>query len=429
MKSFNELKNQLKESLKALPNTPSIADTDDSVEDTKNLIVHGFESSQILLNLEQFILKRPVPETQETKQLLDRFVTNYPYLELYRGFSLQGVIIVDYALTFLSHLRTCMSVIKMLPVLWDKNEPIESWQKRLGYYGFVGQIIPALTLYNAKCDQSLTIQQLLSTQLYAFNVTQLTQKLQQEDTFKKQQQVTLSTLSERPGLIENIINFEVYSQKNENLLQHVFAYSMYMNRLIHFKDPAKVDIDRTCLEELLEIDLFSLIGDIMFDESKNVSLRDIEAIVCNLNTNLLHVITKNTCPIISVCDKFDPTLGDKLNEMLKLLNDESNENDPTKNKSRKPFKIKRQDVIDYVRQHNQLIAYLLTEIHHIEMPEPMAKPKMQLNCDLLNNIMEMEELTVRTASNERGDRMIAALNFDSFNLEFARELILQQKYR
>lgn len=415
--------------MKALPNTPNVANTDHSMEDTKELIVHGFESSQILLNLEQFILKRPVPETPETMQLLDRFVTNYSYLELYRGFSLQGVIIVDYALSFLSHLTTCMSVVKMLPVLWDKEEPIDPWQNRLGYYGFVGQIITALTLYNAKCDQSLTIQQLLSTQLYTFNASQLTRKLQQEDTFRKQKQVTLSTLSERPGLIENIINFEVYSQKNENLLQHVFAYSMYMNRLIHFKDPAKIDIDRTCLGELLEIDLFSLIGDIMFDESKNVSLRDIEAIVCNLNTNLLHVITKNTCPIISVCEKFNPNLGNELHRMLESLKDETIESDQTKNKSRKPFKIKRQDVIDYVRQHNQLIAYLLTEIHHIQTPEPPAKPKKQLNCDFLNNIMEMEELSVRAASNERGDQMVAALNFDSFNLEFARQLILQQKYR
>lgn len=415
--------------MKALPNTPNVANTDHSMEDTKKLIVHGFESSQILLNLEQFILKRPVPETPETMQLLDRFVTNYSYLELYRGFSLQGVIIVDYALSFLSHLTTCMSVVKMLPVLWDKEEPIDPWQNRLGYYGFVGQIITALTLYNAKCDQSLTIQQLLSTQLYTFNASQLTRKLQQEDTFRKQKQVTLSTLSERPGLIENIINFEVYSQKNENLLQHVFAYSMYMNRLIHFKDPAKIDIDRTCLGELLEIDLFSLIGDIMFDESKNVSLRDIEAIVCNLNTNLLHVITKNTCPIISVCEKFNPNLGNELHRMLESLKDETIESDQTKNKSRKPFKIKRQDVIDYVRQHNQLIAYLLTEIHHIQTPEPPAKPKKQLNCDFLNNIMEMEELSVRAASNERGDQMVAALNFDSFNLEFARQLILQQKYR
>lgn len=405
-----------------------------SIGEIKNMVVAGFESAQIITLLEQFIETQPIQETEDTKIILDRFAQNYMYLELYKGFALQGVIIADYALSSKSNSDVCTNIVNMLSKCWDKSDktdPIELFHDRIGYYGSLRHIISTLTLFNTHREQFISIQELLATQLYTFNASEVSQKLQQETTFIKQNEVTLNALSTRPGLIENIIKFDVYGNRNENLLQNVYTYSMNMNRLVHFKEPFQMDANHMCIEEILEIDLFSLIGDIMFDESASVSLQQIEVTVCNLNTNLLHVITKNTCPIISIYNKFNSSLDDVGSLLFTQIDENSTANvsEQVKPLLRKPFKIRRHDVLHYVRSHNELISYILSKIHGIEPLEANENPKMTLNHTLIGNIMQTEEVNVRTASNEEGDRMLAALNFDSFSLSMVRQHVEQKNYR
>lgn len=390
----------------------------------------GNKESAVVNGIEDFLAKHPLDVSEDTKMQLDRFSSNYPYLELYKGLSLQGTIILDYALNLPSSVDISPILMDMLTKLWNNEEKIDLWQDRIGYYGFVRHIQTTLSLYNGSRNQSIGINDLLANQLYIFNENELMRKLRKEDIYKQQQQIPLHTLNARAGLIEHIMNFEMYSQKNENLLQHVFSYSMNMNRLIHFKNPA--DVERTCLQEILEIDLFSLIGEIMFDERANVTLKDIESIVCNLNTNLLHVITKNTCPTISICDKFSTNPIDDFNEIIQILTKENAEEigDHHNTTSSKPFKIKRLDILDYVRQHNELIAHLLARIHGIEHYfDSNDSIKSHLNCILLDNLMQLEEVSIGTECSNDDDRMVTALNFDSFDLSLARQLIIQRKYR
>lgn len=327
----------------------------------------------------------------------------------------------------------------MLPKYWDNDDSIEQpFNNRIGYYGAIQQIHATLIAYNHRREQSMCIQEFLSTELYTFNDSEMTKKLQQEETFNKKKQITLEALSTRSDLMENIISFNVFSQKNENLLQNVFNYSMNMERLIHLKHPPDtdmfMDMNLICLEEILKIDLFSLIGDIMFDENANIALENIEAIVCNLNTNLLHVITRNTCPNISICDKFNLSLDDELEGIRQMLiighNENSTLTDGDKTiTSKRPFKIKRHDILNYVQQHNELIAYILCQMHDIEPLKPNDTSKIQLNYKLLNNIIQMDEPNVQMISNEGNDQMLAALNFDSFKLDLIRGFIEQKQYR
>lgn len=417
LENFNTAKQKIDDILKNASDQPT--------SDVQRAIEH---------EIEQFTQMYPVPETPETSALLDRFIGNYPYLELYKGPSLQAVVIIDYSLNLPAIVDVSSIIDKTLPKLWDKEESIEQWQNRIGYYGFIRQILSAQSLCNVSRDNPIGLNELLSTELYSFNVSELAQRLQKEDTYKKQQQIALDALSTHAGLIENIVSFENYSRKNENLLHHVFAYSLNMNRLIQLKSPSGLHPDNVCLEGILKIDLFSLIGDIMFNEDANVVLSDIESIVCNLNTNLLHVITTNTCPTISIRDKFSSSPIDDFNEILQLLAKEEDaiETNQSANRSkslqRKPFKIKRDDIIHYVRQHNELIAYLLMKIHGYEPMESDEFPNVALNCLLLENIIQMEELSSKDLESDSDD-MVAALNFDPFGFDFIRELILQGKFR
>lgn len=421
---------EMKECMKSIPNLSAIDDDEIFGDDINDRNESESESKQIMQILVQFLIKQPVRETIETKQLIDKYVTNYAYLELYRGPISQAIIVIDYALS-VPKADICLNIINMLLPLWDKEEPIESWQNEIGYYSFIRQIMAILSIYNVTRSQSIDIQELLSTQLYTFTSTKLAHKLKQEDTFQKLKQIPLDVLSERSSLLEYVTHFDVFCQKNENLLQHVIGYSMNMNRLIQLKKPLDADLNGSCLQKMLGIDLFALIGDIMFDENANASLQEIETIVCSLNTNLIHVITRNTCPTISICDKFSPSPSDDLKEIQELLkhNEETSLNDRMKNTARKPFKIQRHDIFDYVRQHNELIAYILSKIHNIEANETDENTQIDLDCSLFDNIIQMEEVAIRSTSSKPSDLMLAALRFDTFDLNVQRELIEQKKYR
>lgn len=421
---------EMKECMKSIPNLSAIDANEVPGDDINDRNESDTESKQIMQILVQFLIKQPVRETIETKLLIDKYVTNYAYLELYRGPISQAIIVIDYALS-VPKADICLNIINMLLPLWDKEEPIESWQNEIGYYSFIRQIMAILSIYNVTRSQSIDIQQLLSTQLYTFTSTKLAHKLKQEDTFQKLKQIPLDVLSERSSLLEYVTHFDVFCQKNENLLQNVIGYSMNMNRLIQLKKPLDADLNGSCLQKMLAIDLFALIGDIMFDENANVSLQEIETIVCSLNTNLIHVITRNTCPTISICDKFSPSPSDDLREIQELLkhNGETSLKDQMKNTARKPFKIKRHDIFDYVRQHNELIAYILNKIHNIEASETDENTQIGLNCSLFDNMIQMEEVVIRSTSSEPSHLILAALRFDTFDLKVQRELIEQKKYR
>lgn len=421
------MKTELKDYLKTSPVYSSEGKIDDdySVEEIRDLVVHGFESSQILNSLEQFITRNPVQQSREARSLLERFSSNYPYLDLYHGSMVQGTTIIDYIISLSSNSDTCLNIFNMIPQLWDKIEGIDSLQNQLGYYGSFRQIIVALSLYNSTRNQVAGIQDILSKTCYTFNNAELALKLKQEDTFEKLKLVDIRSLSTAPGLKENILNFEIFNRKDENLLNYVFGYSINMNRLINFKNTLRKDIDYTSLQEILEIDLFSLIGDIIFDENANVSLNDIEAIVCNLNTNLLHVITRNTCPIISICDKFVSDRDDELKEILKMISETNDEKSLEKKTQRKPYRIRNREILDYTRQHNSLVAYLLAKIHNVDWTGDEGD---ELNCTLLENILQMEELEIRTASNEQINKMVAALSFDYFDMKVLRDLVRSKDY-
>lgn len=431
LERFQELKTQLKDFLKTLPaySAEGKMDSDYSVEEIRDLVVHGFESSQILNVLEIFIGQNPVYQSREMKSFLERFSTNYPYLNFYTNPMLQGTTIIDYIISLSSNSDTCWNIFNMLPQLWDKNESIDGLQTQLGYFGCFRQIISSLSLYNSARNPAHGIQDFLSKLCYAFNSTDLALKLKQENIFEKLKNVDIKSLATLSGLKENILNFDIFSRKDENLLNYVFSYSINMNRLINFKNSAKKDTEYMTLQEVLEIDLFSLIGDIIFDEKTPVSLHDIEAIVCNLNTNLLHVITRNTCPIISICDKFVSNPDDELKDIFNMIAADGEgvqpENSTMKEgqSQRKPYRIKKAEILDYMRQHNSLVAYLLAKIHSMDWTKDD-----ELNCSLLENILQMEELTIRTASNEQINKMVAALSFDYFDLNILRDLIRSKDY-
>lgn len=402
-------------------------------EDDGPIGSNEYYQNAVLAEVVEFHENHSILQTQDTVALLDRFVGNYPYLKLYQGAALQGVNVIDFMVNLPKTFDAYPIIEKMIPKFWLDEESIENWQEKIGYHGFIRQILSAKSVYNASRNECVGLNELLSTELYSFNEVDLIMRVHKEETYRKQLQLSLDTLRTRDGVVETIVGFENYSQKNENLLQHVFAYSINMNRLRLLRGLEFLD-NKSYLEEILKTDLFALAGDILFDEI-DIPIQDIELIVCHLNTNLLHVITTTTCPTISIRDKFSSSPNDDFNEILQLLAKDVNAvrnyqlRMRSKSAQRKPSKIDRHDIFQYVREHNELITYLLMEVQGYRPCDSLEEIPIDLNRTILENIMQMEELAVHLESDTDDVRMLAALNFDSFGLDVIRELIVKEKFR
>lgn len=444
IENMNQLKSQLKEFLlQPIYPADNKMDTDYSVEEIKNLVVHGFEASQVLNLLESFIATNPIIQSRETRTILERFALNYPYLDLYTGSALQGISVTDFLLSVTNSSDMCFNIYNMLSKLWDKEATrIERLVNQLGYYGGFKHMLGTLSLYNISREYSYGIQHVLANECYLFNATEMAQKLKQEATYARLQRLDMDALATIQGLKENIIQFEIFNKKDGNLLSYVFYYSINMNRLSNFKHLNYKEIDAVSLQQILEIDLFSLIGEIVFDNISTISLADIEAIVCNLNTNLLHVISMNTCPVISICGKYVPDTAQQLHEILDVLNGDSVDVTPTpattnesqtkeQRRERTKFQIKNKDILAYIHRHNALIAYLMGEIHDLKcsISQEGTTQVSQINPNFLENVLNMDELAIRRAAFDTSNPMVAALNFDYFNLDTLKRLILEGNYR
>lgn len=438
---MNHLKSQLKEFLlQPIYPADNKMDTDYSVEEIKNLVVHGFEASQVLNLLEQFIATNAIIQAQETRMILERFAVNYPYLDLYTGTALQGISVADFLLSVTNNSDMCFNIYNMLTKLWDKETTrIERLVNQMGYYGAFKHMLGTLSLYNISREHSYGIQHVLANECYLFNASEMAHKLKQEQTYARLQRHDLSAVATIQGLKENIIEFEVFNKKDGNLLSYVFYYSINMNRLTNFKHLNFKEIDAVSLQQILEIDLFSLIGEIVFDNKSAISLTDIEAIVCNLNTNLLHVISMNTCPIISICGKFVPDTTQQLQQILDILSENAHSHvvhdtlDASQKQRRREltkFQIKNKDILTYIHRHNALIAYLMGEIHDLKCAVVEQEAVQQINRTFLENVLNMDELQIRKSIFDTNhNRMVAALNFDYFNLNTLKQLIAERNYR
>lgn len=410
-------------------------DSDYSVAEIRDLVVHSFESSQIVSALEYFITAHPVRQSAETLALLERFAPNYPYLEQYMGPALQATTIVDYIISCSTNADSCLNMLNMIPRICDKFEAMEASHSRIGYFHSLKRFVAALTLHNNSRRQSCSMQDILTGHCYSFDVDTMARELKQEDMLDHLKDLPLATLETVAGIRETIAKFEVFGSKGENLLQHIYNYCVHMKRLVDLKAGGAATPDPTALhmQQILETDPCELIGDIVFDPRRKVSLADVDAITSHMNTNLVHTITKNTCPNISICDKAPTSPAERLSDILQLLTDDGYESAAPNAVEgmasvRHSFNAGNRDVLEYVRGHSELVATLLAEMHGMALDEANGADGGGVDLALLRNIMKMDVIDVRTALPEKANRLVAALQFDIFDLAAAKELILRKQW-
>lgn len=305
---------------------------------------------------------------------------------------------------------------------------MEESHNRIGYFHSLKRFVAALTLYNNSRSQSFGMQDILTGHCYSFDVETMTKELKQEDMMDQLNDIPLSTLETVSGIKETIAKFEIFGNKNGNLLQHIYNYCVHMKRFIDLKaGGSSTDSNTLHMQEILETNPFDLIGDIVFDPERTVSLIEVESNASNMNTNLAYAIAKNTCPEISICDKSPVSPAERLSDILQLLTDDKYRSTISHavqgmDSVRHSFDRDNSDILEYVRGQSELVANLLAEMHGIELEDS------SIDLTLLRNIMKMDVIDIRTALPEKKNRLVAALEFDIFDLATAKELILRKEW-
>lgn len=433
--NFNMTKSELKEFLPkpmADRTSKSIIDSDISVELIKTIAAHGFESSHVSNLMETFIEKNRIEQSVDTRQLLERHSSSYPFLKLYMDGSLQGTTVVDYILSLSTNYDICYNLFNMLQKLWDQPTSIDSLEDQLGYYGCMKKIISSLNLYNTTTNQNYGVQHLMSNDCFPFQPHEMELRLKQKEAYNRFRDFDSNTLATIEILKDYIPQFDVFNKRDGNLLSYVFCYAINMNRLLNFKNVKLKEIIHTSPQAILEIDLFSLIGEIIFGHHANtITPNDIEAVVCNLNTNLLHVLSMNTVPVIGICRKFGEDPNDLLDRILEVIKTDYgafsklDESQPMP-KVKKIYKIKNRELLNYIAKHNDLIAYLLGEIHDIKFLGTDKGEPFDFNYSFIRNVLEMTETKIRLELYDNNP-MVTALNFDYFDMFGVKRLLSKQK--
>lgn len=420
LEHFNQTKSQLNENCKSAAENASknLTSASPSVEHIKQIAAHGFEASQISNLVESFISNNKISQTADTLKILDKFSAHYPFLELYKNEALQGTTVTDYVLSLTSNYDICFNIFNMLPKLWTKKTSMDKLDNQMGYFGCLKHILSCVNLYNNQMKQNHGVQHLIASECYSFNPTKLATKLKQEETFVHLEQLGTDAFKTVDVLKANVKHFDVF-KKDGNLLNYIYCYIMNMNRLLHFKN-----MTLATPEQILSTDLFSLIGDIIFDTDSTISPTDIESVVSNLNTNILHVLTKNTCPDIEISKRF---IDEPRMLLEQLLANVSNGNGAAFEKivEAKVFQLERRDVLQYVAKRNKLVAFIMGHIHGLSDDEETNFE--YCNPGFLRNLLAMNEAKVKMEL--YGNNLtVAALNLDYFDVINLQRIFKEEKY-
>lgn len=420
MNNFNRTENQLNEhiSYSLIDSTcETLSNANPTVERIKRIAAHGFEASQISNMVESFIAQNRIAQTIDVEKMIDRFTNHYPFLELYKHDALQGTIVADYILSLTSNYDICSNIFIMLPNLWSHAFPLEKLDNQMGYFGWLKQILACVNLYNAESAQHYGVQHFVSNVCHSFCLAELSVKLKQTETFSHFADIDREAYGTVEDLRSNVKHFDVFNKKDGNLLSYIHNYIMNMSKLLNLRN-----ITIIWPEEILATDLFSLIGNILFDTESNISIGDVEGLVSKLNTNILHVLTKNTCPDIEISKRFiDPPDVLLERQLVRLSTNDATSVDA----DRQVFRLHRTDILNYVTKRNAVVAFFLRRIHNLSFaPSDMGSA---FNSSFLSNLMVMRETDLKM-NMYNDNAVVSALNLDYLDIVNLTRIIAAGEY-
>lgn len=383
------------------------------LERIKKAAAVGFEASKITNILATFTAANPIKQDEATVNLFDKFRLKYPFLNNYAEPLIQATIILDFVLSLANNYDICSNIFNMLTKTWNGCETNGSGDMQiLGYFEFFRNLIECLRLYKSVLQENVSVQQLMYNECYSLNPIELSGKLKQEKIFKKLLRIKETEIESMDDLYSISKQFDDLKLKSVNYFKLVYTFAENAQRLLQFSEIRQ----KKKLSELLEIDLYALIGEIVYEQS--ISPLEIESITTNMNINLVHCLAENLAPVIDFKRNNNPDADRRhFQAMIDSVDYESDDisheldslNESDEFFKPKIFKLNQSKVASYLKKHNNLLAYLIKQIQNYEDDQIQCKSSFLEN---LSNLKDVESLSILYEGNE----MLSALNYDKIDV-------------
>lgn len=385
---------------------PSTSPSKATVDRIKKVAAIGFEASKITNIIARFAQENSIKSkiTTNDAQMLDKFQTKYTYLNLYRPDELQATIVVDMALSLTNNYDICYNIFNMLTKLWNKSGTMDRLDPHIGYYKFIKNLLDCLRLHKT------AVKRILYDEAVILSVNELNCNRQRFYQWLNQQVRADWNGFEKLKAMQK--QFESVCIGELNLFNRLFSYIQNVTRLMQ----QTTNSSRTPTQ-LLQLNMTTTIGQIVFD--CNIAPTEIESLVCSVNLNLVHVLIQNTCGLINI-NTLEPKQISSAIDVLIANKENDNENDDFA-KMRGTSRVANEAVVEYIRKHNPMIAYLLMQIQNFCRDNE--------SYTLFKNLLELSEVfDISIVYN--GNMTMSALNFDQIDVVALVDFIrIKQNYR
>lgn len=398
MENYNEAKQKLRSIFDKYNSCDNTTDSNAStVERLKHVATIGFEASQTQSIITTFADENEFLCNDETRNLIKKLHHQYPFLKMFDGVALQASIAVDLLISLANSYEMCFNIFNMLTKLWaDPKWFDDRTIISYGHLKFTKNICECLQLYKSIGNNNFGVRDLICNECYVLLPVELKPKLEKERAMKSVQSLTsndLDSLDKWKGLVKSFESMRA----DVNYFHRSYNFVVNLIKLLKVKEPNRFATPM----DVMETDLTAVIGDIVFVNDNLPS--DIVDIVECLNVNFLYILCRNMMPVIHCSEPNDSAVTDSLIDNLQ------NDNLPSITVEEKPLFRLSQDVLNFVKKSNCLVAYLHQEYNSV------AEPTIVYEQKYLQNVMGLDD--VKTVAMIHGDNLLlSALSYDTFDV-------------
>lgn len=286
----------------------------------------------------------------------------------------------------------------------------------IGYYRFFRNLLACLHQYKLSANEMVSVKRLLCDECYPLTAEHLERTLDREKVFKN----LLKIADGGPEQLHTIDDLKACARKLDatidqthvDYFKRILSFVVNMQSMLQFQSRRSPIVSPT---HILSLSISAMIEEIVFDNA--VSPLEIEQIAANINTNLVHTLaTILAPPIFHAVD--DREANGKILEAIRMEIEGVSDGQQTGRtvgndaaSGTKPvITAQSAKVINYVKRHSYLLAYLLSEI--VNEPNNGGSSESTI-LDNLKRLPEVQATRVLYGGNE----MMAALNFDRLDVE------------
>lgn len=411
MENYSQTKQKLRKIFNKYNSNEHVSDSNAStVERLKHVATMGFEASQTQNIITTFATENEFHSNEETRNVIKKLLRQYPFLKMFNGPALQASIAVDLIISLTNSYEICFNIFNMLTKLWVEPKWFDDTNITFGYLKFTKNICECLQLYKSIANNNFGVRDLICNECFVLVPVELKAKLEKE-------RVINNFLCLKSNELDSLEKWKSFLKPFESIRGDVNYFNRIYNFLLNLSKLLKIQESNLNLipMDVMQTDLTTLIGKIVF--VNEILPSEIVEIVDNLNINFVYVLCLNMVPLIN-CSQTDDTAV--TNNLIENLKNDNLHN--IKTEDQQYFRIN-QDVLNFIKKNNYLVAYLHQEYNSIKDPSIVYEQRY------LKNVMALED--VKTVAVLHGDNLLlSALSYDIFDVnKLEKYLVNTENYR